>query len=266
MGGESTHLPDLDPKPILRLHFNDIGHPATAEFLALIDCSRLLDNAIKNVLRHLYLPCERPILPRIRSVTLVLRAVGGVAYTTGIPLDDDHKEIHFNLDYIKRLINDPIRCRDEIIGVVTHEMVHCYQYNCLGTAPGGLIEGIADFVRLRSNLSPPHWKRPGSKSAVTNPPEPRATQAPGVESPQKDMSEDPVKVEADGDKWDDGYQKTAYFLDWLDKNYGHGIIARMNETMRTTKYEENEFWTSLFGEEQNIDVLWKKYQKSLMED
>ena len=26
-----------------------------------------------------------------------------------------------------------------------------------GTAPGGLIEGIADFVRLRAGFAPPHW-------------------------------------------------------------------------------------------------------------
>ena len=35
------------------------------------------------------------------------------------------------------------RARHEIQGVLTHEMVHCFQYNAKETCPGGLIEGIA---------------------------------------------------------------------------------------------------------------------------
>lgn len=50
------------------------------------------------------------------------------------------KEIHFSLDHIKRSKN---RARDEIMGVLVHEVVHCYQYDAKGTCPGGLIEGIA---------------------------------------------------------------------------------------------------------------------------
>lgn len=50
------------------------------------------------------------------------------------------KEIHFSLDHIK---NSESRAKAEIEGVLTHEVVHCYQYNAKGTAPGGFIEGIA---------------------------------------------------------------------------------------------------------------------------
>lgn len=64
----------------------------------------------------------------------------GVAYTKGSDLDDDHKEIHFSTRHI---LNSKARAADEIRGVVTHEMVHCFQYNAKGTCPGGLIEGIA---------------------------------------------------------------------------------------------------------------------------
>jgi len=91
-------------------------------------------------------------------VTLVLRALEGVAYTTGIDLDSDHKEIHFSLEYIQGIANrTPERVADEIQGVLVHEMVHAWQWNALGTAPVGLTEGIADFVRLKAGLSPPHW-------------------------------------------------------------------------------------------------------------
>jgi hypothetical protein len=37
--------------------------------------------------------------------------------------------------------------------------VHCYQWDAEGTCPGGLIEGVADWVRLNCDLSPPHWKK-----------------------------------------------------------------------------------------------------------
>jgi hypothetical protein len=47
----------------------------------------------------------------------------GVAYTTGTELDSDHKEIHFSADYIDGI--DISRKANEILGVLTHEMVHC---------------------------------------------------------------------------------------------------------------------------------------------
>lgn len=62
----------------------------------------------------------------------------GVAHTCG---SDQHKEIHFSLDYIKPL--SPAIAPSEIEGVIVHEVVHCFQYNARNTCPGGLIEGIA---------------------------------------------------------------------------------------------------------------------------
>jgi len=267
MEQESAHLPELNPKPVLRIHFNEIGHPATAAFLSLINSSKVLDSTIENVLRHLYQPFKEPRVPPVRSVTLVLRSMDGVAYADGLHIDHDHKEIHFSLEHIKHFIDDPLRCRDEIIGVITHEMTHCYQYNSLGTAPGGLIEGIADFVRLRSGLAPPHWKRPTAKSLQD--PNGEIIRAPNSEITQAPRCEDvnakkPKILKVDGDKWDAGYDKTAFFLEWLDQTYGHGIIAHMNDTMRATKYEEKEFWTGLFGKDHTVDVLWKKYQQSVI--
>ena len=69
----------------------------------------------------------------------------GVAYTFGC---DKQKQIHFSLDYIK---GSAKRAHDEIMGVLVHEVVHCYQYDACGTCPAGLIEGIAGE---RSTLLP----------------------------------------------------------------------------------------------------------------
>jgi len=153
--------------------------------------------------------------------------MGGVAYTTGSELDSEHKEIHFSLDYIHNSI-PAARTTHEIMGVLTHEMVHCYQYNALGTCPGGLIEGIADWVRLNSGLSPPHWKK-----------------------------------EANG-KWDAGYQHTGYFLEYLENRYGEGLVRRLNEKLRVERYQEKAFWTELCG--RPVEQLWGDYQHKLEAD
>lgn len=149
--------------------------------------------------------------------------MGGVAYTTGSDLDDDHKEIHFSLDYIHQISSN--RKTDEIMGVLTHEMVHCYQYNAFGTCPGGLIEGIADWVRLNADLSPPHWKQEASE------------------------------------KWDAGYQQTGYFLQYLETRFGKGTVRRLNEKLRIERYEGKKFWTGLCGGP--VEQLWGDYQKAL---
>ena len=92
--------------------------------------------------------------------------------------------------------------------------------------------GIADFVRLRAGLAPPHWRGPKGEL---------------------------------GSKWDEGYQKTAYFLDWLERQYGAGIVGKINEKMRLAKYEEKTFWEGLFGDGYDIDTLYKKYRADLEE-
>ncbi len=152
--------------------------------------------------------------------------MSGVAYTTGSDLDGDHKEIHFSLDYINGISS--ARQKDEIQGVLVHEMVHCWQWNAVGTAPGGLIEGIADFVRLKAGLSPPHWKKEG------------------------------------GGQWDAGYQHTGYFLEWIESTRGRGSVRMINHALKDKKYQEDDFWEQLFGKK--VGLLWKEYEGSLNEE
>lgn len=147
----------------------------------------------------------------------------GVAYTKGSDLDGDHKEIHFSLDYINGIPS--ARHKDEIQGVLVHEMVHCWQWNAVATAPGGLIEGIADYVRLKAGLSPPHWKKEG------------------------------------GGQWDAGYQHTGYFLEWIESTCGGGSVRKINHALKDKQYEEDDFWEQLFGKK--VSLLWKEYEGSL---
>jgi hypothetical protein len=215
--------------PTLRLEIRDLGHAGAQNFLSAVIASDALATAVQSVLALLYQSPNSPrtTVPPTRSVTLILRSMPGVAYTTGSDLDSDHKEIHFSLDYIHNSVS-PSRKTDEIMGVLTHEMVHCYQYNAFGTCPGGLIEGVADWVRLNANLGPPHWKR-----------------------------------ESTG-KWDAGYQHTGYFLEYLEKRFGEGLIRRMNEKLRIVRYDEKKFWTELCG--RPVEQLWGDYAEAMKKD
>lgn len=78
--------------PKLRLNILDLNHPGAARFLAATNASTILANSVQTVLRHLY---QKPSasVPGTRSVTLFLENMGGVAYTKGSDLDEDHKEI-----------------------------------------------------------------------------------------------------------------------------------------------------------------------------
>lgn len=211
--------------PKLRLEIRDLSHSGADVFLSAVRASKALEQAVISVLSLLYgSPTSHlTTVPTTRSVTLILRSMPGVAYTTGSELDDDHKEIHFSLEYINGIAAE--RRSHEIEGVLTHEMVHCYQYNAFGSCPGGLIEGIADWVRLNSDLSPPHWKK-----------------------------------ESTGN-WDAGYQHTAYFLQYLEDRFGKGLIRKLNENLRITKYQEKPFWTELCG--RPVEQLYDDYKKLL---
>lgn len=184
----------------------------------------LLGDAVKTVIELLYPGDYWGTWPGTRSVTLILAPFAGVAYTRGTLLDDDHKEIHLSTDYVAAMGREVVM--REVTGVVVHEMVHCWQWNGCGTAPGGLVEGIADWVRLRADLAPPHWKRRTS-----------------------------------GDRgWDAGYQITAWFLDWLHDTYGPDTVPRLNHVLKETEYEEGRYWTRQCGFPRGVQELWEEYK------
>ena len=137
----------------------------------------------------------------------------------------------------------------EVRGVLVHELTHSYQWSVNGV-PGGLIEGIsqipplpfslpmsvlrmlmegiADFVRLRAGLAPSHWKT------------------------------SPVRK-----KWDQGYEVTAYFLEYIDREVYPGFVAFVNEwigqqTVKDGKYDEEEMFAEVMPG-WDWDILWEQY-------
>ncbi|KAK2750389.1 hypothetical protein FQN57_003869 [Myotisia sp. PD_48] len=226
------------PSPKLRLHFEDVTHPGTKAFLTGIpDPYATMKKALGDIVKFLYTPPSnnnnisfKPTLPKTRSVTFILRDFAGVAYTKGSSQDNTQKEIHFSLSYIQK--TSPKEATSEYTGVIVHELVHCYQHSAPPNAsniprpPSGLIEGIADFVRLKANLAPPHWKSPKTVNDIP-------------------------------ERWDQGYQHTAYFLAWLeDVEVGTGAVGMLNDRLYTNGYTSS-FWDSLFGDD--IAGLWAGY-------
>ncbi|KXL43879.1 MAG: hypothetical protein FE78DRAFT_151411 [Acidomyces sp. 'richmondensis'] len=212
------------PNPKLRLHINDLAHEGSTIFLSHVKGNEDLEAQVQNVLNLLYHTAEptatAPRRPGTRSVTFILHDFSGLAYTTGTELDGDHKEIHLSCSFLAKLADDG--ARHEILGVICHELVHCFQFAAEGTAPGGLIEGVADWVRLKAGLAARHWKR-----------------------------------EAEG-RWDAGYQKTGYFLEYLEQRFGEGTVRRMNAVLGEGRYDEKALFARCCGGKE-VEELWRDY-------
>ncbi|CAA2967241.1 Hypothetical predicted protein [Olea europaea subsp. europaea] len=152
-------------------------------------------------------PSQRKNVPK---VSLFIDNMDGVAYAS-------NNEIHVSARYIRGYSGNVKR---EITGVLYHEMTHIWQWNGKGRAPGGLIEGIADYVRLKAGYAPSHWVKPGQ-----------------------------------GNRWDQGYDVTARFLDYCN-SLKRGFVAQLNKKMRNG-YSDTYF-VDLLGK--NVRQLWKDYK------
>ncbi|CAA3007296.1 uncharacterized protein LOC111411989 [Olea europaea var. sylvestris] len=146
----------------------------------------------------------------VQKVSLFIDDMDGVAYAS-------NNEIHVSARYIQGYSGD---VKTEITGVLYHEMTHIWQWNGNGQAPGGLIEGIADYVRLKAGYAPSHWVKPG-----------------------------------EGDRWDQGYDVTARFLDYCD-SLRSGFVAELNKKMRDGY--NNTYFVDLLGK--TVDQLWMDYK------
>ncbi|GFP84617.1 basic secretory protease [Phtheirospermum japonicum] len=89
-----------------------------------------------------------------------------------------------------------------------------------GKAPVGLIEGVADYMILKSNYYPRGYAKRGQ-----------------------------------GDRWDQGYDFTARFLEYCDE-LKPGFVAELNKMMR---YDYSDsFFQVLLGKP--VDQLWADYK------
>ena len=117
----------------------------------------------------------------------------------------------------------------EYMGVLLHETAHLYQFN---RGSGGLIEGMADFVRVRAGHHRMNRRRPGGA-------------------------------------WTDAYTTSGFFFSWLAGPGGLQTDGRMpadpdigwaiNQQMRD-QWSEQVFVDRLG---QNVNTLWNEYQQAI---
>ncbi|KAL0384269.1 UNVERIFIED_CONTAM: Basic secretory protease [Sesamum radiatum] len=115
----------------------------------------------------------------------------------------------------------PGRAKFEFTSLMYHEMTHIFQWSGQGTAPGGLTEGIADYVMIKSTYYDPEgYTKPGQ-----------------------------------GGRWDEGYGVTARFLEYCD-SLRNGFTPELNNKMR--KVYKDEYFQELLGKP--LRQVWSEYK------
>ncbi|XP_004230729.1 uncharacterized protein [Solanum lycopersicum] len=135
---------------------------------------------------------------------------GYIAYTVG-------NEIHLGTSYIQSYSGN---IKTELTGILFHEATHVWQWFGNSSTPGGLIEGIADYVRLKAGYVVSNWAKNGQ-----------------------------------GTRWDEGYSVTARFLDYCN-GLRNGFVAELNKKMRSGY--SNNFFVELLGK--TPDQLFVDYK------
>ncbi|EMS65358.1 hypothetical protein TRIUR3_33397 [Triticum urartu] len=88
--------------------------------------------------------------------------------------------VELSARYVGGITGDDLK--EQVTGVLYHEVAHVWQWGLQDYgAHSGVFEGIADYVRLKAGYVPGHWVKEGG-----------------------------------GDRWDQGYDVTARFLDYCD--------------------------------------------------
>lgn len=220
--GPTSCLPAFEGvcKPIINFENQDPGN--SGNFDAVIqDVQAEMQDAICTVCSILYRTPDD--LPRMHdTVNFIIDNHDGVAYAGG-------NSIHLSTGHIQNY-GDPESAYVEFKGVMVHESTHLYQVNG-GNSDGALIEGVADFVRVRAG-----YYGPGRCGG--------------------------------GDSWDGAYTISGCFFSWLagpceyhdvfqpqnDLDIGYRINLIINEGKSAVQDEiETTFGT-------DVSTLWTQYK------
>ncbi|CAI7642499.1 unnamed protein product [Penicillium pancosmium] len=166
----------------------------------------------------------------------------------------DHRVITIQLPYLNTLARSYSKDAiwREIMGTVTHEVTHLFQWYNHRLRPtkqpsaihfGSPLavwpfEGIADYVVVRSGLEKFHWRRPASSAELAY-------------------------------KWQAGTYQRAFFFEWLEMRIGEGTVGRLMGSVLDSGYAgtypeaeapcglEYGTWESVTG--MSAEDLWKEY-------
>ncbi len=187
----------------------------TFRALALEGCKKIYHNDNDNLV---YAP----------NLTVYLKNFDGIAYKTGSsPNFQITLSVRWLEDTYNRNGNNLQKVTDDIKGVMSHELIHVYQWGprVSGAERKGFIEGLADYVRISVG------RHQGS-------------------SPRR------------GGNWKDGYTTTGHFLNWMVNNKDPEFAIKFNHTARTYSTWS---WESACRNilDQGVQSLWNQYQNNI---
>lgn len=168
-------------------------------------------------------------IPNVERINYTVCDYDGVSAKGGVPPVID---ISFSSKYLaqnfKETEKDSTKALNEIVGVLSHELTHAYQWDDGGRYGeiGGVIEGIADAVRTMLGYKDYNTKKPGGS-------------------------------------YKDAYTTSAFFFVWIERNIHPGFIYELNQSMLP---DDGITWTwdqvrQITGTD--VDELWTRYQKNM---
>jgi hypothetical protein len=215
---------ELDKKctPSVKITYEDKNAARTQPIKDLYP-ETLMQLAAVDVCRTLYKNASE--VRTISNIELLVRyAPDEVAWTSG---GGNQATIMISTAHITKFKNEGGNVYEEIKGILYHEVTHVYQQDDSdgGGADGGLIEGIADYVRFKSGFIP------------------------ADATPDKSGN------------WNDGYRTTAFFLLWMSKQYPDSVY-KLNLSLSSSdgkKWTPQAFKTIT---SKTVDQLWQAYRTS----
>lgn len=177
--------------------------------------AQLVWAATRATCRALYRAAEE--VRAVPEVSLIVEDYAGIAGTSGVSM-------HISTNYLQSASDRGVDLAQEIAGILHFTSSLVYQNTGDGTAPGWLVTGIADFVRLRAGLL-------------------------DTGAPTK------------GGNYDDSSRTTALFLEHLTER-NPDIVPRLNQRLapEAGAWSDDAF-VSLMGSD--LPTLWGEYQATL---
>jgi len=170
-------------------------------------------------------------VPFFTTVTYYIESYDGISEKWGAP---PHIYIRYSTQWIEHIYDisggDLEAVMYETRGVLYHELTHAYQHDDgNGIAILGAIEGVADCVRT-------------------------------------DLGHLPYANRQPGGHWDNGYQTTGFFLDWLnqEKYPAMRFLPAFNETMNPVHGTNDWSWDEMVTVTgSTVQTEWNEYQDFL---
>lgn len=199
---------------------------ASALFDSMVtDVTAYIHEICEDVCKHLYKdPSE---VPFFNKITFKVDNHQGVAYKNGA---SPEVTVVLSGQYMENFKNRGGDLKTEIKGVLTHEIVHIYQFD--SGIDMFIIDGIADLVRYLAGHVPLSARKLGGNHS-------------------------------------DSYKTTAFFYDWLrEKNKDrHDFLYELNKSASKENGGnwsfEKDFKEVAGGD---VETLWAEYQKDLEEN